>query len=78
MVDNPVLGAIRRSRERSMANAICLFTRILVENRVRVLAPVARVHRVVANELELTETVVAVIRAGGAVDEEGLVGDGVD
>jgi len=61
MVNDPVLASIRRRRKRRMTNTVRLLARVLVEDGVRMLAPVARVHGVVANELELTETVVAVV-----------------
>jgi hypothetical protein len=67
MVNDPVLVPIRRCGERRMTNPIHLLTRVLVENRIRVLAPVARVHGVGTHKLQLSKTVVAVVGAGGAV-----------
>ena len=78
MIHNPILSAVRRSSKRRVSNTIRLFTRVLVEDGVRMFAPVTRVHRVVAYKLQLAETVVTVIRPRGAVDEEGLVGDWID
>jgi len=61
-----------------MAHAVGSLGRVLEEDRVRVFAPVGGVHGVGPGELELGEAVVAVVRAGGAVDEKVLAGGGVD
>ena len=46
--------------------------RVLIKDGEWVLAPVAGIHRVVANQLELREAVIAVVGASGAVDDKGL------
>jgi hypothetical protein len=77
MVDNPILRIVGRGGEASVANAVGRGRRVLVEDRIRVLAPVTGVHWVIANQLELRKTVVAVVRTSGAVNDKGLVGLGV-
>lgn len=58
-----------------MTHTIGLIASVLVEDAAFVvLAPILRVHRIVAHELQLAEAVVPVVRTGGAVDQEGLVG----
>ena len=75
MIHNPILPAIRTRREAGMTDAIRLRRRVLVKHAaLRVLAPVLHVHRVVADELEQAEAVVAVVGPGSRVDDEGLAG----
>lgn len=53
-----------------MPHTISRHAGVLVEDRIRVLAPVTRIHGVVAHKLELSETIVAVVGTCGAVDHE--------
>jgi len=79
VIHDPALLPIRTRREARVANAICLVGRVLVEDAALViLAPVLHVHGVIADELELPEAVVAVVGAGGGVDDEVLAGLRVD
>lgn len=78
MVHDPVFASIRTGSEASVAHAVSLFRRVLVEDAAFVvLLPVARVHGVLADEFELTEAVVAVVAASGGVDDEFLACFGV-
>lgn len=70
MIYDPILATIGRSCERRMANTICGLTRILVEDWVRVLVPITRIHWIVTNQLELGKTIVAVIGTRRTVNEE--------
>ena len=74
MIHNPVLCAIWTSREARVADAVGRVEVVLVEDASFVVfTPVLHVHWVVANELELAETVVTIVAASGGVDYEGLV-----
>ena len=78
MVHDPILAPVGARRETRVPHAVRLRRRILIEHApLGILAPVLHVHGVVADEFELAEAVVAVIGAGGAVDDKGLVGFGV-
>lgn len=78
MINNPVVLPIRTRREAGVPDSIRLIRRVLVKHAAGVvLAPILHVHRVVAHELELTKTVVAVVGVAGGVDNEGLAGAGV-
>lgn len=75
MVDDPVLAAVGRGGEAGVADAVRLLQRVLVEDAAFVvLLPVLRVQRVGADEFQLAQTVVAVVAAGGGVDDEFLAG----
>lgn len=78
MVHDPVLTPVRAGREARVADTVCLLARVLVKNGVRVLSPIARIHWVITNKLQLRKAVVTIIRAGGAVDKELLLRLGVD
>ena len=78
MIDDPILTPIWAGREARVSNAVCLIARVLIKDRVRMLSPVAWIHGIIADKLQLCKAVVAVIRAGGAVDEEVLLRLGVD
>lgn len=78
MVDDPVLRAIGAGSETSVADAISLLRGVLVEDAAFVVfLPVTWVHGVWADEFELAEAVVAVVAAGGGVDDEFLACFGV-
>lgn len=78
MVHDPVFRTIRTGGEARMTNTISFLGGVLVEDAAFVvLLPVAWVHGIGADELELSETVVPVVAAGGGVDDEFLAGLGV-
>lgn len=78
MVDDPVFAAVRASGEASVAHAVSLFRRVLVEDAALVvLLPVSWVHWVLTNEFELAEAVVAIVATSGGVDDEFLACLGV-
>ena len=57
-----------------MTNAIRFFQCILIEDAALVvLAPVLGVHWVSTNKFKLAEAIVAIVRASGRVDDEGLI-----
>jgi len=78
VVYEPILTFIRACGETSVAYAISLRGRVLVEHAtLGILPPVLDVHGVIANELQLTETVVAVVRPRRRIDDKVLTGLGV-
>ncbi len=79
MVYNPILTPIRACGEAGVPHAVSLRRWVLVENAtLSILAPVLNVHWVIANQLELTKTVVAVVGSRCGVDDKVLTGLGVD
>ena len=74
MINDPILPSIGTGGKTRMTHSIRLLQRVLIENRsLDRFAPVIDVHGVLAYELELAETVVAVVGAGGRVDYVGSV-----
>jgi hypothetical protein len=74
VIYNPILLEIWTLDEAGMANTISLFVWVLIEHApIILLLPIVRVHGVLAYEFQLAETVVAVVRATAAVDDELLV-----
>lgn len=61
MIDDPALGIVGRSGKGRMANTIRRLARVLIEDRIRVLPPVTRIHWVVTNKLELAKAIVAIV-----------------
>lgn len=61
MIDDPVLGVVGRSGKGRMANTIRRLARVLIEDGIWVLPPVAGIHWVVTNKLELAKAIVAII-----------------
>ena len=73
VVDNPVFSTVRAGSETGVAHAISLFHGILVEDAAFViLLPVSWIHGVGTDEFELAEAVVAVVAAGGGVNDKFL------
>jgi hypothetical protein len=65
MIDNPVLAIIRALSKTSVPNTICLFVRILVEDRVLMLFPSTGIHRIGPNQLQLRQAIVSVVATTG-------------
>jgi hypothetical protein len=73
VVDDPA-----RTREARVANSVGFVERILVENAAFiVLTPVLCVHRIHSHKLKLSKAIIATVRAGGRVNQKGLIGDWV-
>src|SRR5690242_5735519 len=61
VIDNPVFLPIRARSEARMSDTVSPFAGILIEDRIRVLVPIAWVHRIVSHELQLSKTVVTIV-----------------
>lgn len=78
MIHDPILCAVGAFDETGVAYAIHFLFGILVEDGILMLAPVGRVHGIVANKLQEREAVISVVGAGSAENDELLAGFFVD
>lgn len=78
MINNPVLRAIRALCKTGVPHAYSRGKLVLVKDATVVLNPVLCVHGVFSDQLELAETVICIVGAGGGVDDEVLAGGRVD
>lgn len=79
MINDPVFLAIRASREGGVTDAVSFFRWILIKYAaLSILSPVLDIHRVRADEFELTKAVITVVGAGSRVNDKVLAGLGVD
>lgn len=78
MIHNPVLCAVRTLDETCVSHPIRALGWVLIEDGILVFAPMRWVHGVtVRSEFKEAKAVIAIVRAGGAVNEELLTSAGV-